>query len=85
MLVTLDLSEGTIYSVRYLTVKPSWDRDRNGWYNQDWNDMMAWCVATYGPSPDDGVWTPGARWYANNAKFWFLNESDLALFVLKWK
>jgi hypothetical protein len=85
MLVTLDLSEGTIYIVRYLTVKPSWDRDRNGWYNQDWNDMMAWCVATYGPSPDDGVWTPGARWYANNAKFWFLNESDLALFVLKWK
>jgi hypothetical protein len=85
MLVTLDLSEGTIYSVRYLTVKPSWDRERDGWYNQDWNDMMAWCVATYGPSPDDGVWTPGARWYANNAKFWFLNELDLALFVLKWK
>ena len=85
MLAQLDLSEGTVYGIRYRTVKPAWEPDRTGWYNQDWDNMVAWCVDTYGPTPDDGVWTPEARWYVNNAKFWFRNERDLALFVLRWK
>ncbi len=49
-----------------------------------WPDMMAWVVETLGPSADDGVWTPGYSWYANNARFWFRNEQDAMLFILRW-
>jgi hypothetical protein len=72
----LELGEGRVYGARYLTVHPS-----NSW---QWNEMMDWMVTTFGPSACDGVWTPGMRWYANNAKFWFRNEKDLNWFVLKW-
>ena len=72
----LELNEGRVYGSRYLTVHPS-----NSWH---WNDMMAWMVETFGPTAHDGVWTPNMRWYANNAKFWFRNEADQLLFVLRW-
>jgi hypothetical protein len=47
--------------------------------------MVEWCVETYGPSPSDGVWTPGAKWYVNNSKFWFRTKEDLEWFVLRWQ
>jgi hypothetical protein len=72
----LELNEGRVYGARYLTVHPN-----NSWH---WNEMMAWMVETFGPTAHDGVWTPGMRWYANNAKFWFRNEADQLLFVLRW-
>jgi hypothetical protein len=72
----LELDEGRVYGARYLTVHPS-----NG---SAWNEMMEWMVNTFGPTAHDGVWTPGMRWYANNAKFWFRNEADQLLFVLRW-
>jgi hypothetical protein len=72
----LELDEGRVYGARYLTVHPS-----NSWH---WNDMMAWMVETFGPTAHDGVWTPSMRWYANNARFWFRNEADQLLFVLRW-
>lgn len=72
----LELSEGRVYGARYLTVHPS-----NSWH---WNEMMAWMVETFGPTAHDGVWTPNMRWYANNAKFWFRNEKDLTMFLLRW-
>jgi hypothetical protein len=72
----LEVNEGRVYGARYLTVHPS-----NG---AKWNEMMAWMVETFGPTAHDGVWTPSMRWYANNAKFWFRNEKDLTMFVLRW-
>jgi len=45
---------------------------------------MEWCVTTFGPTPVDGVWTPGGRWYANNAKFWFRDKEDMLVFVMRW-
>jgi hypothetical protein len=72
----LTLSEGRVYGARYLTVHPN-----NG---SNWNKMMTWMVSTFGPSADNGVWTPNMRWYANNAKFWFRDKKDLEWFVLKW-
>jgi hypothetical protein len=72
----LELSEGRVYGARYLTVHPD-----NG---RQWNEMMDWMVETFGPSADDGVWTPRMRWYANNSKFWFRNEEDRTLFILRW-
>jgi hypothetical protein len=75
----LELSEGTVYGAKYLTVHPN-----NGWH---WNEMMEWMIATFGPSgtPENpGCWTPDQRWYANNAKFWFRNEKDRTMFILRW-
>jgi len=72
-----EISEGRVHGARYLTVHPN-----NG---ARWNEMMAWMVGTFGPSADDGIWTPDQRWYANNAKFWFRDTKDLEWFLLKWK
>ena len=49
-----------------------------------WEDMIAWTTQTFGPTPKDGVWTPNARWYVNNARFWFKEEKDREWFVLRW-
>lgn len=70
------LSEGTVYGAKYLTVHPT-----NSW---QWNEMMDWMVNTFGPSAVDGVWTPNMRWYANNETFWFRNEKDRTMFILRW-
>lgn len=70
------LSKGTVYGTEYSTVHPN-----NG---AAWNEMMQWMIDTFGPSAEDGVWTPDMRWYANNAKFWFREEKDLLIFLLKW-
>jgi len=72
----LELSEGTVYGARYLTVHPT--------NSTRWDDMTEWMVKTFGPSAWDGVWTPDQRWYANNAKFWFRNAKDRDWFVLRW-
>ena len=72
----LELGEGRVYGARYLTVHPS-----NSW---QWNEMMSWMIETFGPSSVDGVWTPNMRWYANNAKFWFRDEKDRTMFILRW-
>jgi hypothetical protein len=74
---SLEIDEGRVYGARYFTVQPINAADK-------WNDMMSWMLETFGPSADDGVWTPGMRWYANNAKFWFRNKKDLDWFVLRW-
>lgn len=81
--MTFECLEGRVFGARYYTVSPKFDKI-SGWYNQQWNDMMSWCVDIFGPTPKDGVWTPGARWYANNAKFWFRNEQDRTAFLLRW-
>jgi hypothetical protein len=77
----LELSESTVCGEKYRTVRPS----LVDWYNVlDWHSMELWCNAQFGPTPNDGVWTPGARWYMNNSKFWFRNEADLSWFILRW-
>lgn len=73
----LDIDEGRIAGARYYTVAPMNASNK-------WQDMMEWMLETFGPSADDGVWTPGMRWYANNAKFWFRNRKDMDWFVLRW-
>jgi hypothetical protein len=78
---SLELSEGTCYGKKYRTVRPT----QLSWHNvEDWHSMEIWCNAQFGPTPNDGVWTPGARWYMNNSKFWFRDEADLSWFLLRW-
>ena len=79
----LELSEGRVAGVQYHTVKPLLDY----WWGTEpaiWNEMLTWCVDTYGPTPKDGVWTPSARWYSNNATFWFKEHKDLEWFIVRW-
>lgn len=82
----LVLDEDQVYGARYHTVKPmyAWDIEYNWHSIKPWHDMVAWCVKTYGPTPKDGIWTPGARWYVNNTKFWFRNQEDQVIFMLRW-
>lgn len=74
--MAFEISEGTVYGQKYLTVHPT--------SSTKWDDMMEWTVKTFGPSAWNGVWTPDQRWYANNAKFWFRDAKDLEWFMLKW-
>ncbi len=75
------LSEGKVYGARYYTAEP---------IGGNWPEMEAWCYQTFG---DDSypIWgegkapEPAQRWYKNNRKFWFRNEADRTMFVLKWR
>jgi len=59
---------------------PYWVRP----YNYDigeWQDMNQWMFNTM----DDNNWlTENARWVASNSKYWFREERDRTLFLLKW-
>jgi len=82
--MTLNIEDATVYGIKYYTVKPF--RSINE--NIVWDDVMSWCISTFGPSGTEdnpGVWTPYERWYANNSIFWFRDKKDLEWFVLKWQ
>jgi len=77
----LILSEQPVHGARYYTVQPQ---------GGSWKDMELWCVETFGEPGDmwessDWVWPETARWMQNNRKFWFRNESDRTLFIMKWR
>ena len=76
-------SEGTVYGSRYYCVQP---------VGGNWRAMEDWCIQTCGDSTGS-IWAeevkkttpnPGERWYANNRKFWFRDEKDRTMFMLKW-
>jgi hypothetical protein len=77
----LKLSEGTVYGKQYYCVEP---------VGGNWLDMEVWCMDTFG-GPGDKIWgeekvpQPSRRWYMNNRKFWFRDELDRMVFVLKWR
>ena len=80
----LVLSEGRVYGARYYCVEP---------VGGNWREMEDWCIRTYGKTTGS-IWaqevdktTPliNERWYANNRKFWFRNEADRTLFMMKWR
>lgn len=80
----LVLSEGRVYGARYYCVEP---------IGGNWREMEDWCIKTYGSSTGS-IWAQEVdkttplqceRWYANNRKFWFRNEADQTMFVLKWR
>ena len=74
------LAEGTVYGSRYYTAEP---------IGGNWREMEAWCYEMFG-NAGDAVWgekapEPAYRWYMNNRKFWFKEEMDRMIFVLKWR
>lgn len=77
----LILSEGTVYNDKYYCVEP---------IGGSWVDMEAWCYNTFGSSGEH-IWgermapKPAERWYLNNRKFWFRDQQDRVMFILKWQ
>ena len=78
----LKLSEGKVYGSRYYCVEP---------VGGNWREMEAWVKETMG-AHGGAIWgydpkkpAPLSRWYMNNRKFWFRNEADRTMFVLKWR
>lgn len=78
----LELSESRVSGSRYYTVEPLYLFHSEMHY---WQLMEDWCMETFGPTPVEGIWYPGARWYMNNSKFWFHSEADLSWFILRWQ
>jgi hypothetical protein len=75
------LSEGRVYGARYHCVEP---------VGGNWREMEEWAIKAYGPvssvwRADKWVSEPNGRWYMNDRKFWFRNEADQTMFVLKWR
>ena len=46
------------------------------------NDMRDWCNDTFGPKPYGEYY--GDRWMVSNSTFWFKNERDRTMFLLRW-
>lgn len=77
----LILTEQPVHGARYYCVQPQ---------GGTWSDMEEWCKQTFGDPGDmwesnDWVWPETARWMQNNRKFWFRNERDRTLFILRWR
>ena len=73
----LVLSEGRVHGARYYCVEP---------IGGNWPDMEKWATETFGAV--GSVWAldpPSKRWYANDRRFWFRNEADRTMFILRWR
>jgi len=59
---------------------PYWVRPYN--YDiREWQDMNQWMFNTMG---DNNWLTENARWVGSNSKYWFRDEQDRTMFLLKW-
>ena len=76
---TIEYEIGDYFGRQYYVAKP---RGMLGNRDFDWQDMLEWCIKTFGPS--EGVWHDGQRWYCNNARFYFQNENDRAWFSMRF-
>lgn len=77
----LVLTENRVHGARYHCVEP---------VGGNWREMEAWCFKQFGDVGNNIGWAESEhpqcyRWYMNNRKFWFRNESDRTMFVLKWR
>jgi hypothetical protein len=46
----------------------------------DWYNIHKWMQATFG----DSNWADKGLWVGSDRKYWFRNEGDRTLFLLKW-
>ena len=59
---------------------PYWVKPCN-YASKDWHKIGQWMVETFGHSD----WSEeGAPWVGSNYKYWFRDERDRTLFILKW-
>ena len=77
----LILTEAKLHGARYYCVEPE---------GGNWREMEAWVTKAFGEPgeiwpKEDFAWPESPRWVQNNRKFWFRNEADRTMFVLKWR
>lgn len=77
----LILTESKLHGARYYCVEPE---------GGNWKTIEAWVTQTFGEPgeiwpKDDFVWPECPRWVQNNRKFWFRNEADRTVFIMKWR
>lgn len=77
----LILSEGKVFGARYHCVEP---------IGGNWAKMEIWCHDTYGEAAEvweasNFIWPDCGRWYMNNRRFWFRDEKDRTMFILRWR
>lgn len=76
----LILSEGKVYGNRYYCVEP---------VGGSWLRMETWCSDNMGSNGSawdkDKAPEPNARWYMNDRRFWFRDEADRTMFILRWR
>lgn len=78
------LSQGTVYGIQYHCVEPR---------GIPWQEMEHWALKQYGPPgsiwdirrPSSPSPRPNCRYYMNDSKFWFKDQQDLVVFLLKWR
>jgi len=59
---------------------PYWVRPFN-YSESDWQAMSVWMITTFG----NGDWmTEHGLWVGSNRKYWFRDEADRTMFILKW-
>jgi len=59
---------------------PYWVKPLN-YSAKEWLDMTDWMVATFGPSD----WLlKNAPYVGSDRKYWFRDERDRTMFILKW-
>lgn len=76
----LVLSETKLHGARYYCVEP---------VGGNWADMQAWVTELFGEPGDvwpthDFTWPEVPRWVQNHRKFWFRNERDRTVFIMRW-
>lgn len=49
-----------------------------------WFEIEDWCYKKFGERPMNEWPTAGDRWFANDRRFWFRDERDLSLFLMRW-
>ena len=67
------IGTGTVMGQLYHTVEPI----------NKWCEIHKWCVELFGT--EDSIWDNyNGRWYMNDRRIWFRDESDLLVFILRW-
>lgn len=70
------VSHGTVFGQHYHTAEPC---------GGNWESMQAWCQCNFGnPSSVWDNFSSDNRWYVNSRRFWFRDEQDLLLFLMRW-
>lgn len=75
------VTENRVHGARYYCAEP---------VGGNWHEMKDWCFDKFGDVGNNIAWTDEEkpkcwRWYMNNRKFWFRNEADLTMFLLRWR
>ena len=71
----IELTDSKLHGKRIYAARP---------HGGSWLNMEAWCVERFGPVGD--IWNLEIqRWYMNDRTFFFRDEADRTMFVLKWR